>query len=525
MPNSTRTRALRLTTAAFFLAFLLVGLVVFKDYGISWDEIPTREFGLMNVQHTVPDAHTLDSLRAAKGPAYERFGPFFEILLVRAEQLLPASDPRVTFLQRHLLTFLTFFLGVVLFHALCRRRFGGWIALLASLCVVLSPQLFAHSFYNVKDISFLTVFVGSMLTLDIFLERPSVRTMFVHGVVGAIAMGTRVLGLFAMMLTGAAAIVNRPTRRTLALLVGYGVVVAVLLPVVWPVLRIDAIGIVKDAVLGATTNPYTRTNLFRGQEVLASALPWDYVPTWILVTTPYLVIALFLVGTLRFLVRFAYAPRSVVEGAMLRDAIVGAWFFLPVMGCVILKPIMYDGWRHLFFVYPALVYIAAIGMEGIRELAIRRSGAVRHHRTVDGVLSAAFLAALAPIVVFMVTNHPLEHLYFNRLAGRDMAEVKQRYELDYWGLSYRPALEYILRTDSSASIGIKVANYPGRANALILPPRDRARLRYVKSEAEADYFITNYRFHPGPYPFPNEVFTVRVGNASVASVFHLTPAR
>ncbi len=525
MPIPTQTRALRLTTAAFFLVFLLTGLVVFKDYGISWDEIPTREFGVMNVLHLVPDAHTLDSVRIAKGPGFERFGPVFEILLVRAELLLPVTNVRATFLLRHLLTFLTFFLGVVLFHALCRRRFGGWIALLACLSVVLSPQLFAHAFYNVKDISFLTVFVASMLTLDVFLERPTVRTMFVHGVIGAIALGTRVLGLFAMMLTGVAAMASRPTRRTLALLVGYGVVVAVLLPVVWPVLRIDPLGIIKDAVLGATSNPYVQTDLFRGRQIQANALPWDYVPTWILITTPYVVTALFVAGTVRFLMKFAHAPRSILDGAMLRDAIVCAWFFLPVVGCMVLRPVMYDGWRHLFFVYPALVYIAAIGMEGLHAKAIAQFGEVRHRRFVNGALATALLASLAPILAFMVTNHPFEHLYFNRFAGRDMAEVKQRYELDYWGLSYRPALEYILRTDPSPSIRILVANYPGRVNALMLPAGDRNRLRYVNTASQADYFVTNYRFHPEPYAVPGEVFTVRVGNAVVASVFHLPRTR
>jgi hypothetical protein len=97
--------------------------------------------------------------------------------------------------------------------------------------------------------------------------------------------------------------------------------------------------------------------------------------------------------------------------------------------------------------------------------------------------------------------------------------VKQRYELDYWGLSYRKALEYIVRTDTSQHIRIFTTTYPGRVNVAMLPRADRNRVELVASDTEADYVMTNYRFHPQDYGYTNEVYSVRVGNASIASVF------
>ncbi|MEO8621266.1 MAG: hypothetical protein ABI625_09395 [bacterium] len=518
MPSHTESRKVTAATVAFLVAFLLVGLLVFKDYGISWDEFPTRQFGVMYVEHLIPDAHTLDSLRVSGGPAYERFGPVFEILLVRAEKLLPRMDIRSTFMMRHLITFLVYFVGVVLFQRLCRRRFGPGISLLACVCLVISPLLFSHAFYNVKDIAFLTMFVASMLTLDSVLRRPGWRTMLLHAATTAILFGTRVLGVFPMMLTAGAMLIQRPTRRTLGLLVGYGVVVALLLPIVWPVLRIDFLRIVHDAVLGSTSNPYRGVNLFRGRMIDASALPWDYVPTWMLITTPYIVSALFLLGLGVLLVRFARKPRELVNPDRQLDVLVLCWFLLPVLGTMILRPIMYDSWRHLFFVIPALVYLAAVGMEAIFNFALARVGEGRRPM-VSMLLSTALLLCLAPVVNFMVRNHPFEHVYFNRFAGSDMKEVKQRFELDYWGLSYRKALEYIVHTDSASQIRIFAATYPGRVNVAMLLPQDRLRVVLVPTLNEADYFVTNYRFHPDDYQFPYEVFSVRVGNASIASVF------
>ncbi|MEO8333461.1 MAG: hypothetical protein ABI664_00715 [bacterium] len=518
MNNPEGSRSLKAVTIAFFVAFLLIGLLVYKDFGVSWDEIPTRRFGIMYVDHLVPDVRALDSVRAQGGPAYERFGPFFEIVLVRAERLLPPMDIRTLFFVRHLATFLIFFAGVVLFHRFLRRRFGPGLSLLACICLVSSPQLFSHAFYNVKDIAFLTMFVASMLTLDSLLARPGWRTMLVHALTTAVLLGTRVIGLFAMMLTGAAALARRPTQRMLWLLVGYGVITAVLLPLVWPVLRIDFVGVVGDAITGATKNPYLGANFFRGRNISATKLPWDYVPTWIVITTPVVITVLFLVGSVASAAKVVRRWRVYFFNEEQRDLLVLCWFFMPVVGCVVLRPTLYDAWRHLFFVYPAMVYIAAIGMETIAGYAETRAGVARKW-TMDAVLTTALLACLVPVVSFMVKNHPFEHLYFTRLAGRDMKEIKSRFELDYWGLSYRKTLEYIVRTDSSPRIRVFPLTYPGRLNAIMLPPRDRARIDLVFSAEDADYVMSTYRGHPQDYPGAVEVYNVKVGNASIASVF------
>jgi len=518
MTNQAAPRTLKAVTIAFFVSYLLIGLLVFKDYGISWDEFPTRHFGIMYVDRLVPDLAALDSVRHEGGPAYERFGPFFEIVLVRAERLLGPMDIRTLFFERHLATFLIFFAGVVFFHRFLRRRFGPGISLLACVCLVSSPQLFSHAFYNVKDIAFLTMFVATMLTLDSLLSRPGWRTMIVHALVTVILLGTRVLGMFAMMLTAAAAFARRPTQRTVWLLFGYGVITLALLPLSWPVLQIDFPGIIGSAIAGTTSNPYLGANLFRGRSISASHLPWDYVPTWIVITTPVIITALFVLGSLAALVKVAKQPREHFLGEQQRDVLVLLWFFMPVVGCMVLRPTLYDGWRHLFFVYPAMIYLAAVGMESIARRAESWAGATRLRMT-DLVLTAALLLCLVPPVNFMVKNHPFEHLYFTRFAGRDMQEIKQRFELDYWGLSNRQALEYIVRTDTSRRIRVFPLNYPGRVNAAMLRPRDRERIDLVFSPEDADYVTSTYRNHPQDYPGAKEVYSVKVGNASIATVF------
>ncbi|GAJ22942.1 unnamed protein product, partial [marine sediment metagenome] len=65
----------------------------------------------------------------------------------------------------------------------------------------------------------------------------------------------------------------------------------------------------------------------------------------------------------------------------------------------------------------------------------------------------------------MIKNHPHQNVYFNFFAGKN---IKERFELDYWGLSYKQALEYVLENDSSEIINIQVSQHPGVYNQFIL---------------------------------------------------------
>ncbi len=123
----------------------------------------------------------------------------------------------------------------------------------------------------------------------------------------------------------------------------------------------------------------------------------------------------------------------------------------------------------------------------------------------------------------MIRYHPHQNVYFNILAGKNMKEVKNSFELDYWGLSYRQALEYILKNDKDKVIKIYVTNACGWYNSLILPSDDRKRLVYVKRDSldEAKYFISNYRWHKDEYPYEDEYFSIKIGGTKIMVVYRL----
>jgi len=118
----------------------------------------------------------------------------------------------------------------------------------------------------------------------------------------------------------------------------------------------------------------------------------------------------------------------------------------------------------------------------------------------------------------MIRYHPYQNVYFNILAGSDAG---QKFELDYWGLSFRQGLEYIVKNDKRSVIKLS-ANVPPPLlnNAIFLERHDINRLR-LTSISQADYFLTNYRWHPQAYPLNQEVFTIAVDNQKIMSVFKL----
>ena len=87
-------------------------------------------------------------------------------------------------------------------------------------------------------------------------------------------------------------------------------------------------------------------------------------------------------------------------------------------------------------------------------------------------------------------------VYFNFLAGHHW---KDRFDLDYWGLANRQALEYILDHDPRQVIKVQALNpvlMPLEMAKTVITPSQKTRIQVledVSQRQQADYVITNYR--------------------------------
>jgi len=496
----------------FFGAALLIGLCVFDDYGLSWDEGAWRALGVATARYVVEgDPSLLEN--------QDRYnGPLVQVFLVGLERVMHLThDSRSVFLMRHLVNFLFFLVGVFFFYRLCMYRFGNhWLSFLGSLFLILSPRIFAHSFYNSSDILLLVAFILSMYTLFRFFEKRNVPWAMMHAFTSALVVNIRTVGFLVPCLTlvflVVGALQNRNSVKEGVRPVSiYFVLFLCLMFFFWPTLWKQPVHQLMEAFSYMRDVPWGGTVLYGGQVVKDSALPWHYSIVWMVITTPPFYVLCFIIGCFVLFVSLLKNPMRFVLRHW-NDLAFLLWFFLPLAGVLLIRPGLYDAWRHLFFVYPAFLVIALIGLEALFRL---------RHKAFGGFLLVVIALSLGHTSYAMATLHPYQNVHFNFLAGADMRAVKERFELDYWGLSYREALEYILREDTEDVIKVYVANQPGKENAKILTKDQRDRLRYVDEPGQAKYFLSNYRWHKEEYPYENEFYSIKVGNAKIMVVYKM----
>ena len=115
------------------------------------------------------------------------------------------------------------------------------------------------------------------------------------------------------------------------------------------------------------------------------------------------------------------------------------------------------------------------------------------------ISSGLIVTSFVFTTVYMIRNFPVQCVYFNEAFLFDSPEqLRKTFELDYWGISNKQSLEYILKHDLSPSIDIFIENDPQNITLDILAPSDRKRFKIVPKQ-NAKYFITNYRWHPDDY--------------------------
>jgi hypothetical protein len=257
--------------------------------------------------------------------------------------------------------------------------------------------------------------------------------------------------------------------------------------------------------------------LYLGTFIRSTEVPWHYIPVWIIITTPIIYTYFFLIGS------FLAIKGMIKNGIKLysnekerQDFLFILLFLVPLAAVIVLNSALYDGWRHMYFIYAPFLLIAMIGVARILRL-------IAEARSFRERCAALFLAVIIVLCVISISYqiiryHPFQGVYFNTLAGNN---VGQKFELDYWGLSFRQGLEYIVKSDKRPVISLS-ANVilPMMNNSIFLKEQDIRRLKLADIH-QADYFLTNYRWHPQPYQLANEVYTVSVDNLKIMSVFRL----
>ena len=464
--------------------FLFAGALTLDDYGTWVDTWSQRAIGNAALDYLAGDGERAFEQLHFSWDRY--YGAVFEAPLVLGERILGLEHERDVYLSRHLLTHSFFLAGGVFCYLLVLRLFNSRaLALVAMVLFLLHPRLYAHSFFNSKDVPFLTAFTISLYLVHRAFRRDTLGAFLLCGVGVGLLVNLRIMGvvLFAAVLVlrglDLAFAGNAEERRRVLLTGGAFALAAALtfhasLPVLWS----DPAGQFGEWARTLNAHPNAIYKLFRGEWLYSRGeLPWDYVPVWVGITTPPATLLLALAGAVALAGGGLRGPREIVRNGPLRFGILLA--VLPVAtvaAIVVLDSNVYDHWRHLFFLYAPLVLLAIMGLRWLASVACGRwprAGAY-----------ALAGAAVAVAVVSMVRIHPHQDSYFTFLTDRTTpGHPGSRYDMllrNYRGvvvlsdlLEAHPSGNLFV---SSASLDFSFASLDFGNQRHLLPPDQRERI-------------------------------------------------
>lgn len=474
-------------------AYFIVGIRLAGDYGLGWDEPVSRLNGIITYRFVTEGDQALIGFR-------DRFyGPAFEVVMYVFEKTTGTADPYAILALRHTATFILFFISVICMYLLAAGIFGGWgWGVAGALLLVLHPRIFAESFYNSKDIAFLASWIIAVFFGYRYYIKSTVCRAVCFGLAAAFATDIRVVGIFLHSIGIAVGmrIFTRKKRGAIGSFIVYVTISLAFTLLWWPALWNSPFFRFIEAVRFMTTfDAYEKDVLYLGAFLSPKDVPWHYLPVWIGITTPVSIILFWMVG----------AWRLIAEKRNFWKIFFITWPAGVIVLAVLFRPALYDGWRQFYFIYPAMVMTALFGLQWL----LRFPWAIRV------AVVAVMIVNIGVAALFIVRNHPHQYVYFNELVG-GVRGAEARFDLDYWGVSYRRGLEHIATIDQRQDINVFFAFGIG-AHADVLKKQYR-RFIPVDHLDEADYILSNFRWQKQKPPFP-KIYEVKVDGVPIMGVY------
>ena len=284
----------------------------------------------------------------------------------------------------------------------------------------------------------------------------------------------------------------------------------------WPYALQDVINHPIQAFKVMTNIQVSIRVLYDGLIYWSDQLPWHYIPKNVWLTVPVII----LLGWLA----------SAFTWTFNREEKQGYWYFMlwftvlfPVVFIIYRESNVYGGWRHMMFIYPSMLALAAISLTQL----IRRSNNRWIRLAVLVIVGAGLLHPLRHTIV----NHPNTYIYFNEWSG-GINSTYGKFETDYYANSLRPATDYFLeellpqaysgpgdtiRVVSNSDISYYFKDLRDQVTPFYSRYYDRGKYDWDYAILYCNY-IHPYQLEHDLWPPNNTVEEIRVDDVVVAAV-------
>ena len=306
-----------------------------------------------------------------------------------------------------------------------------------------TPLFFGMSQVNFKDVP---VAAGlSMLSAGLIMSRAgqSLPTRWIVGTAlmsaGAfLTLGSRAGAwpLVGAIVVGALLVFALQDLRrhtpaaTLPSLAGAAIAAVVSLTSLWltnPFARINLPRWLYDSFSVMRDYPMDLTIRAGGQDFLTTALPWWYIPGWLLAQLPVLTTVALVWAFVAIAASLLRAGWSVPRSDLVPLTPLFIQGVLLPAGIAATGAVLYDGLRHVLFMIPALAGIAAVGVAALER------GSWRRHGHAFALAAALGLVVVGASAWASMRWMPYSYAFINPVAGSD--EAQRNWEFDYWGVT------------------------------------------------------------------------------------------
>jgi len=500
--NSIFKRAIERPIIVLLALNIIVGLFIFRDYGLTWDEPLFYSYGDALGYAYSPAQWTsghfdLNNSYGASGDDHKNRGPAYLFLAREFVYGLKAfgSDSADSW---HLVNFLFFQLGIYFLYRLSKRWLTTSAALFASAFFSYQPLLWGHAFINPKDPPFLTFFLASvclgfeMVDAISQNDKHATRKMLLAAFILGITTSIRVLGplagllVFVYFLSNIKGGKNFTVWRSFFL---YGFIAIIVMFITWPYLWENPIAHFFQVFQFMSDNPTNLSVLFGGQVYRAGELPRRYLPFMVSATLTEPTLLLFIFGVV--VTYWKMLRNKGNTGKFISLSLILSWFVILLAYVLIRRPAVYDGMRHFLFILPPLFIFSGFAFQFLIDL-------ISHFKDKLSPIAISCLRAGLGIVLILpgisgiIQLHPYEYAYYNSFVG-GTSGVFRSYETDFWLTCYKDAVEE-LNGQTNAPINLFVKREAYIAATYANKNINVQDLRGAANEVSSgDYILVNTR--------------------------------
>ena len=489
---------------ALFLALAILCPLIFRDFGISWDEPGHDAIGRQTIAYYLSG---LQDTAARTNPNFlARYGSLFDVLRCLGADVLPFTH----FETGHLLGGFVGLLGIIGCWRLARLLFGPRAALASALLLASTPVYFGHMFINAQDIPFAAGYVWTLFYLVRCLQRApdipwglAVRFGVALGLTLAVKVGAALFGLYSLLAVVALyglrpepTDFHRRARMALrslgrlalpALFIAYPLMLAF-----WPWAQSKPLANPVHAFFDFGHVPWGGEVLLAGRAYNSGEIPRTYLPILLAVQLPEVVLLLLAIAPYFAVAGLRRARERHDTDRLVLIGLVALAALLPMLMQIALRLLIYGTIRHMLFVLPPLfVLLGPVAQRGFDFLL----GFGRN-------LRAAILFLVATYGVYHLSQiallHPYEYVYFNAFTG-NLPGAQGRFQLDYWGTAGREAMGLLGRyvaAQGKRPQSVVVASCPDLGSVRLEVPDN---LRWSDGPERPDFVVRVVLGSPLPY--------------------------